>query len=300
MESSDPFEFYITQSEFTDPKDYEYLFQDLPTTIPELCEIVHGVISHRDSSELYDIELTEQRKNEGETRYLDLILKRIIELDNKSLLITRPPIKRFAGTCRDFAILLCSILRYQKTPARLRCGYAGYFKEGRYEDHWVCEYWNKEKSRWTLVDAEVDNIYKKYFKMTLDVTDVPRDQFLVGGQAWKACRSGQLDPNTFGVSSIGIQGIGLVRGNVLRDLASLNHVELLPWDDWPLSDKKFDELTEEEIAIINNCANCAIPEVDNFKEIRKLYQTEQVKVPEIIKSYTTYNGIKSVPLRNYH
>ena len=74
----------------------------------------------------------------------------------------------------------------------------------------------------------------------------------------------------------------------------------MPWDDWPLSDKKFDELNEEEITMINNCANCAIPEVDNFNQIRKLYQNEQVKVPKVIKSYTTNNGIKSVPLRNYH
>ena len=127
MHENNVLEFYKTQSKITDPKEYSYLFENLPSAIPELCTLVHGVISHRDSSGLYDLELTEQRKREGETRYVDLILKRIVELDKSPLTIRRSPEKRFAGTCRDFAILLCAILRSQEVPARLRCGYAAYF-----------------------------------------------------------------------------------------------------------------------------------------------------------------------------
>ena len=55
-------------------------------------------------------------------------------------------------------------------------------------------------------------------------------------------------------SRIGLYGIGEVRGNVCRDLASLNHIELLPWDDWELSNKKFEKLTREEIELINKIA----------------------------------------------
>ena len=153
MHENNVLEFYKTQSKITDPKEYSYLFENLPSAIPELCTLVHGVISHRDSSSLYDLELTEQRKQEGETRYVDLILKTIVELDKSPHTIMRSPEKRFAGTCRDFAILLCAILRSQEVPARLRCGYAAYFKKGRYEDHCVCEYWKENESIWVLVDA---------------------------------------------------------------------------------------------------------------------------------------------------
>jgi len=226
-----------------------------------------------------------------------LILKRILDLENKPLIEIRDPIKRFAGTCRDFAILLCSILRYQGTPSRLRCGYANYFKQGRYEDHWICEYWDLEDLKWTLVDAEVDELYKKFFKITLNVIDVPRHNFLVGGQAWKACRLGELNPNIFGVSSIGIQGIGLVRGNVFRDLASLNKVELLPWDDWEITDKEFITLDETEISLVNKCAEITLPDIEDFNEIRNVFHNKQVKVPKVIKSYTTYNGIQMIKLR---
>ena len=297
MFKNNALEFYKAQSKITDPKEYNYLFENLPNSIPELCNNVHGLISHRDSSSMYDLELTEQRKQEGETRYVDLILKRIIELDNYPLTKTRLPGKRFAGTCRDFAILLCTILRNEGIPARLRCGYAAYFKKGRYEDHWVCEYWKKKESRWVLVDAEVDDIYRKVFGLTLNVYDLPRDQFLVAGQAWKGCMTKKFDPDLFGVSSIGIRGIGFVRGNVVRDLAALNKVEMLPWDDWSISDKKFDELTKEEVDLIDKVAEITLPDKENFSEIQKMYQDQRLQVSSPFTSYTTYNGDQLVTLR---
>lgn len=298
MQLINKFEFYKDQSDTSNPKEFSFLFDSLPDSIPELCEIVHGVISHRDSSELYGLELTEKRKMEGETRYVDLILKLIYDQEKAPLTKKREPIKRFAGTCRDFALLLCSILRYKGIPARIRCGYANYFTAGRYEDHWVCEYFNSAEHRWVLVDAEVDELYKKYFKMTLDVYDIPRDKFLVGGQAWIECRAGRLDPNIFGVASINIQGIGFVRGNVIRDIASLNKIELLPWDEWGISEKEFDNLSNEEISIVNEIADKSIPEVDDLDEMIRLYQEDGIKIPEFITSWTTYGGIQKVKLRS--
>ena len=299
MQSINKLEFYKEQSDISDPKEFSFLFDNLPDSIPDLCEIVHGVISHRESSELYGLELTEKRKNEGETRYVNLILKTIYEYENAPLTKKRKPIKRFAGTCRDFAILLCSILRYKGIPSRVRVGFANYFKTGKYLDHWVCEYFKSEEMRWVLVDAEVDEIYRKFFKITLDVFDIPRDKFLVGGQAWIECRKGKLDPILFGVSGLDIQGIGLVCGHVLSDLSTLNKVEHLPWDEWCIGTKKFNELSEEEINTVNEIAKVTIPEVDNLEEIKSLFQVDGIKIPEFITSYTTYGGIQKVKLGSH-
>lgn len=294
--SQNPLEYYKSQGKITDPKEYSYLLDNLPTDIAELCTIVHGVITHRNSTKMYGLELTEQRKQEGETRYVSKILQKILAYDARLLTEPRFPERRFAGTCRDFAIMLCAILRHQGVPARLRCGFAAYFTKGIYDDHWVCEYWNEKESRWVLVDAEIDDVYEKQYHFTVDIYDLPRDQFLVGGQAWKACKEGQLDPDLCGVLSIGIKGKWFVLNDVIRDLAALNKVEVLPWDEWGIADKKFETLTEDELRLIDNIAATTSPEAENFSALQELFQDERVTVPKTIKSHTTYSGIQMVTL----
>lgn len=208
----------------------------------------------------------------------------------------RLPEKRFSGTCRDFAITLCAILRNQGVPARLRCGFAAYFTKGIYDDHWVCEYWHEKESRWILVDPEIDEVYEKKYHFTVDIYDLPRDQFLVAGRAWKACKEGNLNPELFGVLSIGIKDMWFILNNVVRDLAALNKIEVLPWDEWGIADKKFEALTDEELNLVDKIAEATLPETENFPEIRKLFEDERVKVSKTIKSHTTYSGVQMVTL----
>nr|WP_277349822.1 transglutaminase-like domain-containing protein [Planosporangium thailandense] len=139
--------------------------------------------------------------------------------------------QRFAGTCRDFSILLCAMLREVGVPARLRAGFASYFLPGFFDDHWVVEYWS-EAHGWRLADAQLAAGAAEAYRVDVDPVDIPRDAFLVGGQAWQDCRRGDRDPGQFGVSGIGLAGMGEVQGNVVRDLAALAKVETLPWDSW--------------------------------------------------------------------
>jgi hypothetical protein len=77
----------------------------------------------------------------------------------------------------------------ERCPARPRCGFGAYFLPNHYEDHWVCEYWNEAGGRWVLVDAQLDELQRNVLETSFDTLDVPRDQFIVGGAAWKMCRS---------------------------------------------------------------------------------------------------------------
>jgi hypothetical protein len=79
-----------------------------------------------------------------------------------------------------------------------------------------------------FVDAQLDELQQAAMKINFDVLDVPRDQFIVGGKAWQMCRSGEQNPAKFGIFDM--HGLGFVRGNLVRDVASLNKMELLPWD----------------------------------------------------------------------
>jgi hypothetical protein len=84
--------------------------------------------------------------------------------------------------------------------------------------------------------------------------DVPRDAFLVGGLAWQDCRRGDRDPQRFGVGSLGLTGMWEVQGNVLRDLAALAKVEVLPWDNWGLIDQHYDSLGDDDRELLDRAA----------------------------------------------
>jgi hypothetical protein len=236
---------YRRQSPTTDPG--SPVFADLPGDLPSLARIIGGVMVHRDCTAAFGFDLPESRRAEAETRDVAAIITHL------GSLAPRPPSERFAGTCRDFTVLMVSMLRAQGRPARARAGFSGYFAEGWFDDHWVAEVW--EDDTWRLVDAQLLSAPEgTYTKLEVDPLDVPRDAFLVGGQAWLECRRGHRDPATLGVHSAGLSGMWEVQGNVIRDLAALNSVEVLPWDDWGLIPVHYDKLPAEDVALLDRLA----------------------------------------------
>jgi hypothetical protein len=224
------------------------LFRGLPEGVAAMAEVVGGVMVHRDETWRFGFTLPQQRRDEANTRYVEAILDHLNTLDE------RRPQDRFAGTCRDFVVLLCAMLRTVGVPARARAGFAGYFTDGFFDDHWVVEIWDDDRG-WRLVDAQLASAPTgTYTDADLDPLDVPRDAFLVGGQAWQECRSGRRDPNRFGVSAAGLTGLWEVQGNVVRDLASLNRVETLPWDEWGLIPIRYDRLAPEDVGALDQLA----------------------------------------------
>lgn len=289
--------FYKTQGKISTPGKFEFLYKDLPIEIKEIANVVHSVIIHRDATDFYGYTIPENRKTETETRYVEKILAHILELDNASLTTKRTPEKRFAGTCRDFALLFCSILRFHKIPARLRCGFAGYFNT-MWDDHWICEYFDEKEKRWIIVDPEIDDVETKAYNLTINPLDIPKEKFLTGGQAWLKCRSKELKPDLFGVSTINIQGMWFVRANVVRDLACLNKMEMLPWDYWGIADKDFDTLTEKELNFLDEVAKLTVDD-ERFEEMRKIYQdSNELHVSQKIHSYTTFGGEQIVDIES--
>ncbi|GGV74334.1 hypothetical protein [Streptomyces massasporeus] len=188
---------------------------------------------------------------------------------------------------RDFSLLLCSLLRATGTPARLRCGFATYLADGWYEDHWVTEYLAPDGVR-RLADAQIHSGYDVPF----DPMDVPRDAFLVAGDVWQACRRGRVDPETCGLSSVEkLRGLWFVHGNVLRDLAALNGVELLPWDGWEPWLRMGTPLTEDALAAADAVAAARSPD-----DRQRLFADPRLTVPAEITSYTPYLGDRRVTL----
>lgn len=259
-------------------------FRALPRDLAPLCELVQGVLIHRDIAPwLYGLTLTEAQRDDGHLRPMAQMLSRIHALDARPLTDARDVGHRLPSVCRHFSLMLCSILRAQGVPARPRCGFGAYFTRGKFEDHWVCEYWNAAEKRWILVDAQLDAIQRKALNINFDPTDTPRNKFIIAGDAWQMCRSGGADPAAFGLTHIHESGLWFIAGNVLRDLASLNKMEMLPWDVWGAMDMNDAALTDEKKALLDRVAALTLAGDDAFAEMRAAYESDdRLRVPPVV------------------
>jgi hypothetical protein len=275
--------YFAQPGAMTTPGRYAHLFDNLPTEIDALCRIVQGTTLHIFWAERYGLKLSSERQAEVQLRGLEPRLERMLELDSRPLTEARPLEKKLVGNCRDHTQLLVSILRHQGLPARARCGFGAYFLPNHYEDHWVAEYWNTAENRWVLVDSQLDEFQCEAMKIPFNLLDVPRDQFIVGGLAWQMCRSGQADPEQFGIFDM--HGLGFVRGDFIRDVAALNKVELLPWDCWGLIlNPKLDQI--DDLSLLDELAELTRSDVPDFERVRALYESDsRLKATGKIQSY---------------
>jgi len=271
--------YYTQQSKLTTPGAYANLFAGLPNEITELCHLVQGLILH-----YFNDAASEDRFDELNSRYVEKILARIVELDDRPLTEARPPQKRFIGCCRDFATLLCAMARHQGIPSRVRVGFSAYFNPDFNHDHVVAECWDTVQQRWRLVDPVLEERHIKKYGIQFDRYDVPRNQFIVGGLAWQMCRSSQADPDKFGFKpETKLKGWWFIRDKSAQDLAALNKQELLLWDYWGMLLR---DLTAEDRTLLDKVAILTQAGNEDFSEMEKLYMEEiDLKVPPVIESY---------------
>lgn len=265
------FDYFCQQGRISDPGIHGSLYDDLPTSIEDLVKLVQGVTIHVFWAERYGFKTPPERMTELQLRWMDKRLARTLELDQRPLIEARPIDRKLLGNCRDHSLLLVSMLRRQGIPARARCGFAVYFLPDHFEDHWVVEYWHPGQKRWILVDAQLDELQRDVLKIDFDVLDVPRDRFIVGGAAWQMCRSGEQNADKFGIFDM--HGLGFVRGNLVRDVASLNKLELLPWDCWGvILNESLDD--PNDLAALDEVASLSAGDVPDFEALRSRYESD--------------------------
>jgi hypothetical protein len=273
---SEQLEFYAAPGRMTDLSSIAAQVDDLPDDVPSLCRVVQGLLLHPFWAERYGVAGVAERDDELQIREASKILAKALEIDGRPLTEARDPAQRVLGNCRDFTTVTTALLRHKGVPARGRCGFGAYFEPGKYIDHWVVEWWDGD--RWVMTDAQLDAFQVEQLKADFDPLDVPHDRFVDAGRAWQLYRSGAADGETFGI--LDMWGPWFIRGNLARDLASLNKVEMLPWDGWgldlmdaPLPDDQTDELADV----------AARSDVD---EARRLFATHPlVHVPDEIVSF---------------
>lgn len=235
-------------SAMTDPAGERSRFDGLPSDIAGLCRIVQGVLIHSDWIEAYGVDESQFSTVSRETLPLAVRLKQIG--DAGALTAERATDKRAVGTCRDYALMLCAMLRHQGVAARVRCGFAAYFRRD-WEDHWICEYWRD--GRWRRADAQLDRVIAPRLGIGFDPTDLPADMFITAGEAWRRCRAGEADPAIFGHGETAT-GLWFVRVNVVRDHYVLNERVVSEWDTWRKAMATHQTLSEVEMTETDDIA----------------------------------------------
>jgi len=268
--------YYAQHSLITDPRDNVNLYDGLPRDLLGLVKIVQGLLVYIEWAKSYNVRVPEERRQELFLRSVPQMLERILALDPSPLPGQRPPERRKLSLCRDFAVLLVSMLRHQGIPARLRIGFAGYFgaKRPRYWDHRIAEYWNESLDRWVLVDAMVDDLHRKALNLTIDPLNITDSSpFILAGDAWNRCRAGKADPDDFG-DSPDDRGMPPIRYALLHDLDALNKVELVGFDAWhALIDKPEDMVTGDERRLLDEIAELTTHVDSRFDDLQALYRT---------------------------
>jgi hypothetical protein len=271
-----PLDYYARHSAITDPGIDEILFRWLPQGVSTRCLMVQGIMMHPAEAHRYEVKPRLKRMRELHLRSVEEKLLALRELGGEDSL-ARPylPEYRVLGNCRDYAVMLCALLRHQGTPARVRCGFASYFEPGFLTDHVVCEYWRADEERWALADAMLDVVLRRAYRVAFDITDVPREQFMLAGQAWQQYRAGALDPARCGLSSKGPRGLAFIRTGLLRDLAALNKIELLTQDEWDIASAENEQgIAEADLLLLDRVAALSLAGNDAFADLRAVFEDD--------------------------
>jgi len=250
--------FYRQPSPTSDLGRYADLAPGLPAAPDALAAIVRGLLVHNFDAEVQGLSFPAERMAHMETVGAEAILDNVFGIDPAPVDVERPAGRRMVGFCYHFALLHCALLRATGTPARIRCGFAGYFQAGRWMDHWVTEYFNGDC--WRLTDPQTGR------------SDLTSDDFQDGPTAWNQCRSGASAPGAHGIGDL--WGWDELRGSLINDVAALNKVEVSGWY-WcdrlqvePL-DQPHDELDSCLDVLAHRAA--AAESVETIKESFNLY-----------------------------
>ena len=216
---------YSTAGLLTDLKDLPSSALPTARTRAEICWPVHSLVIQPTDAE--QLELPASRFSTNQIRPARQLLEALLALNQLPIDNPREPQDRVVGTCRHFAVLACAFLRHRGIASRVRCGFATYFQPDQGLDHWIVEHWDPAEVRWIRIDPEVLG-----GKVLARPDDLAPGEFLSGGEAWQAYRREEIDPATFGVYGTQNWGAAEIRGNAVKDLAALNKVEMLPWDEW--------------------------------------------------------------------
>jgi hypothetical protein len=233
---------YRQQSSVSDPKHYASRFAELPKDMASLHQAVNNIFVHM--WKMQGVALPSERKGEYCIRPVVDILAHVAAYEDAPYSKQRPREKQYVGDCRHAALLLCSMLRHQGIPARVRHGFCQYISDDgkKFHHHVITELWNGE--RWVLEDPDIMR------------HDIPTSEFHFAIDAWQAYRKGEIDPDNYYLHT-DLSGWWTIPILMQRDIASLACFEAGSSDCWGLSLPEH-EVTDDEKLMLDDAAKMLV------------------------------------------
>jgi len=243
----------------TDPGDFIYLYKDLPDSLDSLCNLVQNQLVHpwnggpQPQGRRY-----EPRNNHRVAN----MLEQLVQMNPDGLVMDRLLDERVIASCRENALLLTSILRYQGIPTRVRASWVKYLSsdQSKFTDHWVSEVGHEDEKRWLLVDTNPKRI------------DLPPSEFQPGGAAWLQLRAGEAAPETYRTDD----DLFYVKLNFGHDFNAVLGTGPHYWEAPPLFHVKMQEMEDWQLALLDRLANLLENPDQNLDELQQLQQEYEV------------------------
>ena len=283
-------EFYRQTSLYTELGLYKDFAKGLPDEIEELCLLQRNQIIHP-----FDLSDKDTRKDKN-SFYGDMMrvssttlcyendlfptaqsmFAELLRRD-KNYTIKRRIENKIHVCCREQAILLTATLKAKGYSARVRSGFAKYVTGSSVQagDHWISEYYDENKSRWILVDADMyfDQDTLDEYHVDFDLLDIPRDKFIFGAEAYLGIRNNKYkteeiyyasDPVTLGLKA-SIRGLFYDFHSLMNDEIIFLHLPKY------IQDKNF-ELSDEEYAELDELATLMLDCDANFEKLLYIWE----------------------------
>ena len=240
---------FVELTAMTDPGRHAPDVDQLPDQPFAAAKASWGLFVHCDYLRVYGIK---KKTADRQTLPLQQRLDRLQATRHGSVLALRPLPERQIVTCRDYAVMMCGLLRHKGIPARIRCGFADYLKTDFFHDHWICEYWLDTEDRWARADTQLDPVLKHHLDISFNTLDMPSGRFRTAREAWIAVTDHGHDPAEFGHGDA--VGEWYIWVNLARDLLAVNNIVTSDWDTWRTIAKKPPDLTEDDRNICDQLA----------------------------------------------
>lgn len=262
------FDFYRNYSIYTNPGKFKYMYEVLPDSLTELCELIKCQFIHPvDLNPYRDIIPPNRYYEDPKFPTVEKLLAGLLNLDTNGLTFERKPENRLIVTCRYHSIFLASILKYLGIPTRVRYGFAPYLSSNKdlHICHVICEVWNDRTKRWMFIDPDRKMI------------DFPKHEFELAGDVWLQYQNNEInEPEKYGVANT--WGEYNILDMLCHDLASLLGYELLYWERPPISKNEsmnIRKLGKEKVELLNKIAKLMKNPDDHLNELLAIYENNK-------------------------
>jgi hypothetical protein len=261
---------HIEFSQYTDPGELKSLYENLPQSIDEVCDLIKKQLVHPFDIEKFGGKIPENRAVEDQAiPSVAQMLEELLKRDKNGLVPSRKPEDRLVVACVHHSMLLASILRYRRIPVRIRAGYAKYIGDDNNirVSHVVCEVWDAEDNSWILVDPDRNKV------------DFDRREFEFVFETWELLRNGKIEKKHY-VSRY--QSVDQATAHLLcHDLSYVIGKEEPYWNDPPIVKK-----------IVKDLSDISKTDLQLLDHIAELLEKPDNHLDELVQIQTNNHSLK--------